>query len=237
MLSNRLRRTLQTHCTTRVLCPLHTSHTSTTREKTTHSQRASREYEVAPLPRAPSLARSNASRMVTNPVTALKAYFGRLTAAFGWRYVAAVMMVYGGNQGMGEAFVGISVNSGARGYFLQDVMGLSSARRGQLEGFAHIPWQLKSLFGLLSDTLPINGLHRSPYMILAGVLGVGAMAFVTLFDGTVASNYPLACAVFLCSNLNFAMPDVMIDATVATRGRERPELMASLQALCWASLG
>ena len=97
--------------------------------------------------------------------------------------------------------------------------GLGSASRGQLEGFAHIPWQLKSLFGLASDTLPFNGLHRAPYMILAGCLGMLAMLIITLFRQVVINSYTLAAFVFLCANLNFAMPDVMIDATVAVRRR------------------
>ena len=156
-----------------------------------------------------------ASATLLSPLVSLRAYFGRLTAAYGWKYVAAVMLIYGGNQGCGESLV-----YGARGYFLQDQMGLSSADRGQLEGFVHIPWQIKSLFGLLSDTVPVNGLHRSPYMMLAGVLGVGSMAAVTFFPQAVAGSYAVACVVFLCSNLNFAMPDVMIEySTRRTRTR------------------
>lgn len=96
-------------------------------------------------------------------------YLSRLSAAFGSKFVAAVIFTYGVNQGMGESFV-----FGARSFYLLDVVGMSSATYGQLAGASHIPWQLKSLFGLLSDTVPINGRHRSPYMLLAGLLGATA---------------------------------------------------------------
>ena len=39
------------------------------------------------------------------------------------------------------------------------------------------------------------------------------------------------------TNLNVAMADVMVDATVAQRAKQRPELAADMQALCWGSLG
>src|SRR6056297_546896 len=96
-----------------------------------------------------------------------KGYFSRLAGAFGWRYVAAVCLQYGGNQGIGNR-----LNGSARSYYLLDSIGLNSAQMGHLSGFAGIPWQLKSLFGLLSDTLPINGYHRSPYMMIGGTIGM-----------------------------------------------------------------
>ncbi len=42
---------------------------------------------------------------------------------------------------------------------------------------------------------------------------------------------------FLACNLNVALADVMIDATVAEQTKRRPELGAELQALCWGALG
>ena len=38
-------------------------------------------------------------------------FFPRLTAAFGWRYVAAVLLTYGANQGVGEIFVDTAIPS------------------------------------------------------------------------------------------------------------------------------
>ena len=142
-----------------------------------------------------------------------RAFLRRLSAAFGWRYVAACILAYGVNQGMGEKFV-----FGARQYYLLDDIGMTSAEYGRVAGFSHIPWQLKSLFGLLSDTVPLGGLHRAPYMLIAGVLGLFALGMLTALPAATVSA-PLAGFLLLLTNVNFAMPDVMIDATVAERAK------------------
>ena len=73
--------------------------------------------------------------------------------------------------GQGEMFV-----YGARTYYLMDEVGMAAAEYGRLAAAAHVPWQIKSLFGLLSDTVPLNGLHRSPYVLIAGCLGLHPLA-------------------------------------------------------------
>ena len=158
-------------------------------------------------------------------------FFPRLTDAFGWRYVAAVVLTYGANQGVGEQLV-----FNARRYFLFDGMNLDSASAAQLNGFSRIPWQLKSCFGLLSDTLPICGYRRGPYMIIAGVLGITASLLLAVLPAA-SLGAVIPAVLLLFSNVNFAMPDVMIDATVAERAKAVPHRAADLQALCWGSLG
>jgi hypothetical protein len=121
-------------------------------------------------------------------------------------------------------------------YFIFDGMQLDASTAARLVGFSRIPWQLKSLFGVLSDALPISGRHRGPYMLLAGFLGiVGSLSLAA----TPESKFSLFTAglMLLFCNVNFAMPDVMIDATVAERAKVAPERAADLQALCWGSLG
>ena len=161
----------------------------------------------------------------------LRSFLRRLCAAFGWKYVAILASEYGVNQGTGLRLAGA-----ARSYYLLDSVGMSSADYGHLSGFSHIPWQLKSVFGLLSDTVALGGLHRTPYLLIAGAVGVTANTLLAVLPGDTMS-YGLAALLFLGVNLNVAMADVMIDATVAERSKERPELAADMQALCWGSLG
>ena len=131
------------------------------------------------------------------PLSALIAYLKRLSDAFGHKYVAAVVLCYGVNQGIGEGLVYY-----ARRYYLLDDVGLPSKDVGQLLGFAGIPWQLKSLFGLLSDCVPINGLHRSPYMTFAGVLGVlSTMLLVAVPPTALAPEF--YAVMLLLININF----------------------------------
>jgi len=119
-------------------------------------------------------------------------FLRNLIDAFGWRYCAAVVAQYGLNQvrgpprptrpvselpihqfaprlcpqGAGASMLGLAVK-----FFAFSTLDITSATWGRLNGFASIPWQLKAIFGLLSDTVAIRGLHRSPYLLIAGASG------------------------------------------------------------------
>ena len=115
-----------------------------------------------------------------------------------------------------------------------DSLHISPAAYGQVDGFTNIPWQIKALWGLLSDTVPINGYHRRPYILFAGCIGVVAVLLLAMSSSI---DVTMAALLLLFANLSMAMPDVMIDATVAERAKLRPDLAAEMQALCWGSLG
>ena len=153
----------------------------------------------------------------------LRSFLRRLCAAFGWKYVAILASEYGVNQGTGLRLAGA-----ARSYYLLDSVGMSSADYGHLSGFSHIPWQLKSLFGLLSDTVPLGGLHRAPYMLIAGVLGLFALGMLTalpaatgileillaLFATSATAGLPLPDAYMApppCRSRRLALKHVSID--------------------------
>ena len=63
---------------------------------------------------------------------------------------------------------------------------------------SHIPWQLKSVFGLLSDTVALGGLHRTPYLLIAGAVGVTANTLLAVLPGDTMS-YGLAALPFWAS--------------------------------------
>ena len=85
--------------------------------------------------------------------------------------------------------------------------------------------------------MALGGLHRTPYLLIAGAVGVTANSLLAVLPGDTMS-YGLAALLFLGVNLNVAMADVMIDATVAERSLERRELAAGdMQALVGALLG
>ena len=93
-------------------------------------------------------------------------YFGRLAGAFGWRYVLTVMICYGLNQG-GLSYWGRQ----GRSFYFRDAppqgLELTPAKSLVVENFGKLPWDLKALFGVLSDAFPIRGYHRTPYVLLA----------------------------------------------------------------------
>ena len=160
-------------------------------------------------------------------------YYIRLSDAFGWRFVALVSIVYGLNQGVGEEFYGT-----ASQYFFSDVppkgLGLQPDRVASIDGFANVPWQIKSVYGIVSDTFPINDFHRKPYIVGAGFLGMASWTALWLWPGLTAS---LAGLLLFLGNLSVASPDVMIDASVAEKSKTHSSLASDMQTLCWASFG
>ncbi|EGB07924.1 hypothetical protein AURANDRAFT_2498, partial [Aureococcus anophagefferens] len=146
-----------------------------------------------------------------------------------WRYVATVSLTYGVNQGVGEALL-----FGAQKYFFLDDLGLSAARASQLDGFSNIPWQIKAVYGMASDSYALwGGLRKAPYMVCAGVGGV--LAALAL-GAARTRNVGAVALLLVVANLSIASPDVMVDGATAERCRTHPKLAADLQSLSWGSL-
>lgn len=162
-----------------------------------------------------------------DPLARISDYFRRLIAAFGWRYCAILFLVYGVCEGMGEAFVGQSQR-----YYFFDIIKTTPARFTQIEGFTNIPWQIKALYGMVSDNFAICGAKRTPYMIIAGIFGVLSATGLWILP----PSPHLAAMLIVCVNFSIASPDVMVDASTAERAKIYPNLTADVQSLCWASL-
>ena len=43
------------------------------------------------------------------------------------------------------------------------------------KAIAHVPWMIKPLYGLITDSLPIWGRRRRPYLIICGLAGAHSM--------------------------------------------------------------
>jgi hypothetical protein len=95
------------------------------------------------------------------PFRGVVCFFQRLCAAFGWRYVVLVCCVYGVNQGMGEELMGFATQR----YYKAGApfgLGMTAEQQAGNEGATRLPWQIKALYGMMSDLWPIMGLHLSP---------------------------------------------------------------------------
>ena len=83
------------------------------------------------------------------------------------RELLAILLVYAVQGILGISRLAVS-------FFLKDELALSPAEVAALMGIAALPWVIKPVFGFISDGLPIFGYRRRPYLILSGLLGVGA---------------------------------------------------------------
>lgn len=155
-------------------------------------------------------------------------YFKRMSDNFGFGFCLAVVFTYGLNQGTGNAFYNFATM-----FYFVDVLQVSPARFAEFQGLAHVPWDIKALFGMVSDMWPICGYRLSPYIIISGVCGAVGMALLAFFP------IPAIPAAFclLCINFGIATPDVMVDGGIAIRMKSHPALASDLQTLCWMSSG
>ena len=166
--------------------------------------------------------------LLTYPL-AIAAFYRRLVAAFGGRFVLMVFAIYGLSQGIGQSFAYYA----QKYLFTDDVpegFGRTAAAYQAYDGLSMFPWSCKALYGLVSDTVPIGGRSRTPYVEIAGVLSLAAFAGLA---ATGPAGTPLiACLLMLIANLSMAVPDVMLDAVVAGHCRTHPKLASDLQVGC-----
>lgn len=67
-------------------------------------------------------------------------------------------------------------------YFLKDDLKLQPADAQVFKSMSHLPWNIKPIYGLISDTVPILGYQRGPYIVIAGALGM--IAYLSLWYAT-----------------------------------------------------
>lgn len=88
----------------------------------------------------------------------------------------------------------------------------------------------------MSDFWPLFGYRRRPYILLASGLGVIAWSLLYFLPHITSSLKFFSFLLFL-GNLSIAVPDVMIDGTIAEKNKIHSNAAADLQTLCWMSFG
>ncbi|BAC07569.1 folate/biopterin family MFS transporter [Thermosynechococcus vestitus] len=137
----------------------------------------------------------------------------------------AILLVYFVQGVLGLARLAIS-------FFFKDELGLSPAEVAALMGVAALPWVIKPVFGLVSDSLPLLGFRRRSYLVLSGLLGCGAW----LSLGTWVATPWQATAAILGASIAIALSDVIVDSLVVERARQESATeMGTLQSLSWAA--
>nr|GEY38957.1 probable folate-biopterin transporter 3 [Tanacetum cinerariifolium] len=154
-------------------------------------------------------------------------WFRMLSDELSWRFVLAVVIVYGINQGTSIGLYRVSIQ-----YYMKDVQKLQPSEAQFYSGIIQIPWIIKPLWGLMTDIVPIFRLRRRPYFIFAGLVGSIAM-LVPAFT----PNLPLVWAIlsFMTASAGVAIADVTIDACVTENSISHPSLAGDLQSLCGVS--
>ncbi|KAK3286056.1 hypothetical protein CYMTET_6364 [Cymbomonas tetramitiformis] len=160
--------------------------------------------------------------------------FGKRLSLFGIDLnteIGCIMLVYFVQGSLGLSGLAVS-------FFIKDELGLGPAEAGVLTGLSTIPWLIKPLYGFLSDSVPILGYRRRPYLFMSGIVNLCAWtALATVVSTPVATGICITA-----SSLCVAVSDVVVDSLVVQRVQEGLKqggsegLEGSLQSLCWSSL-
>ncbi len=111
-------------------------------------------------------------------------------------------------------------------YFQKDVLKLTPADVAEIGFWLGLPWSMKMVAGVASDTLPLFGSRRGAYLVLGAVcLMAGFAVLATVVEGK--SGY---LAAMLLVTVGLMMQDVVADALSVEVARNDEEL-GQIQAL------
>ncbi|KAE8992604.1 hypothetical protein PR003_g21101 [Phytophthora rubi] len=120
-------------------------------------------------------------------------------------------------------------------YYLNETLALAPAQSESLRATAAIPWIIKPLYGMLSDSVPIWGTRRKSYLLIFSA--VSAAAYFALSTPGLVTTYEGALVALVVASLGIAFCDVVIDGKVVEAARsEREDMAGNLQTLSWISL-
>jgi MFS family permease len=141
-------------------------------------------------------------------------------------FFAAVYVV----QGVAEPKAGLATQPIF--FLLKDEMRLSAAETAAFFALIGIAWNVKPLYGLLSDLVPLLGYRRRSYLLLTtAVAALGWLALGML----PAYGWGLTLAILGLTGLGLAFTDVLCDAVMVEEGKARG-LTARFQSIQWAAI-
>lgn len=121
----------------------------------------------------------------------------------------------------------VGLASVAATFLYKEELGFTLQQVQFLGSLSVIPWSIKPLYGLVSDRLPVFGLRRKPYLVVAGLLG--SIGYLSM--GLFAESFWGVAAAMVTAYLGFAIADVIVDGIVAERSRSQKEA-GKLQSIC-----
>ena len=115
-------------------------------------------------------------------------------------------------------------------YLLRDLQ-MDVATLAAFEATLILPWCLKPVFGLVSDTFPLCGRRRAPYIILGNLV---LAATWTALAGS--SNAATAQALLLLASTTTCGIDVMYDSLLVEAAQHEPDTdHGTIQSTCWGA--
>ena len=97
-----------------------------------------------------------------------------------------------------------------------------------------MPWNFKMLYGFISDTCPIRGRRRKPYMLMGTIACSCSWLLFGVWHSPESPRMGFMCALLFFAVLGMIFADVMADALVVERMKgEKSDRKGGIQSTCW----
>lgn len=150
-----------------------------------------------------------------------------LADVYGWKLLGMLAFA----QWLLKGFVwGFSLS--AMEFLLRD-HAVSGPQMQVYRAVAMLPWAMKPLFGLLSDSLPVMGFRKAPYIIITSFIAAAAHLTIGLSPGLPVRTV-VACLLLGC--MQVSMVDLLSEARYAEKIREHPEHGPDLMTYVWGGI-
>ena len=146
---------------------------------------------------------------------------------------ATIMVVYAAQGARLAAKLAAAIY--LRSQLEEDFRQESSAKAAGIMAMAMLPWSLKPLYGLVTDTVPLFGYFRRSYLMASGLLGTCSWLLLAYSPDAswIGLGRPTLTLILLwLTNLATAFSDVVVDAMIARASKTEsgaPDLVAGAQ--------
>jgi MFS family permease len=119
-----------------------------------------------------------------------------------------------------------------RNLTLKETLGLTPAQVATFGTIALVPWLIKPVYGMISDSFPLFGRRRKSYFLLTSALAT--LSGLALWLHGEPTYWSLAIGLFVVG-LGIAFTDVLTDAMMVENGKPLG-LTGAFQAVQWAAI-
>lgn len=101
-------------------------------------------------------------------------------------------------------------------------------------GVIGLPWALKPIIGMISDTTPIQGYNKAPYIVVSSLLGVMGYCMVGLGNSHVEIQFTVMMMFFIA--LQASTCDLLTEAKYAESLNKNPKYGPDLMTYVWSGI-
>ena len=160
----------------------------------------------------------------SNPV----AWIRMLKGVFGYKLLWMLFCSQHILKGFVMAYAGASADFLFRSYALQ------GPQLQVYKAVMALPWALKPLIGVVSDTLPIFGYKKAPYIMIVSVFAMAGFLYVGL--STSGAPLPAIVCGLICGALQSSVVDLLTEAKYSEKMRDHTEFGPDLVTYVWSGV-